>query len=74
VRPRQMSMWLAKHLTGHSLSELGRKHGDRDHTTVLHAIRKINALIAEDAETKADAEYLLRSLGWDGPLPTEGAG
>ena len=42
VRPRQIGMYLAKHLTSRSLPEIGRRFGDRDHTTVLHAIRKID--------------------------------
>ena len=45
VRPRQVAMYLAKELTGRSLPEIGRRFGGRDHTTVLHAVRKIAALI-----------------------------
>lgn len=48
VRPRQIAMYLAKKLTLRSMPDIGRRFADRDHTTVLHAIRKIEALIASD--------------------------
>ena len=48
VRPRQIGMYLAKHLTSRSLPEIGRRFGDRDHTTVLHAIRKIDREVGEN--------------------------
>jgi chromosomal replication initiator protein len=48
VRPRQIAMYLAKTLTRRSLPEIGRRFGGRDHTTVLHAVRKIDALAAKD--------------------------
>ena len=48
VRPRQVAMYLAKTLTLRSLPEIGRRFGGRDHTTVLHAVRKIEALVAKD--------------------------
>ena len=48
VRPRQVAMYLAKTLTLRSLPEIGRRFGGRDHTTVLHAVRKIEALVARD--------------------------
>jgi len=48
VRPRQVAMYLAKTLTLHSLPEIGRRFGGRDHTTVLHAVRKIGCLVEKD--------------------------
>ena len=49
VRPRQIAMYLSKALTLRSLPEIGRRFGGRDHTTVLHAVRKIDALAGKDA-------------------------
>lgn len=48
ARPRQVSMYLSRHLTHLSLPEIGRRHGGRDHTTVLHALRQIDRLRATD--------------------------
>jgi chromosomal replication initiator protein len=48
VRARQIAMYLAKKLTGQSLPEIGRRFGDRDHSTVLHAVRKIETLLIRD--------------------------
>jgi chromosomal replication initiator protein len=62
VRPRQIGMWLAKSLTARSLPEIGRRFGGRDHTTVLHAIRKIESLLAEDATLREEVEVLKRML------------
>ena len=62
ARPRQTAMWLCKHLTTRSLPDLGRRFGGRDHTTVLHAVRRIEALRAEDAVLAADIEALVRKL------------
>lgn len=50
VRPRQIGMFLSKYMTDRSLPEIGRKFGGRDHTTVLHSIRKIEERILEDLE------------------------
>ncbi|MEZ5918881.1 MAG: helix-turn-helix domain-containing protein [Alphaproteobacteria bacterium] len=50
ARPRQVAMYLAKQLTARSLPEIGRKFGGRDHTTVMHAVRKIEELMEEDAQ------------------------
>jgi chromosomal replication initiator protein len=61
VRPRQVAMYLAKTLTLRSLPEIGRRFGGRDHTTVLHAVRKIAALIPKDAELAAEEAHF-RSL------------
>ncbi len=62
VLPRQIGMWLAKHLTQRSLPEIGRRFGNRDHTTVLHAIRKIEGLMASDAGLREEVELLKRLL------------
>jgi chromosomal replication initiator protein len=62
VRPRQIGMYLAKSLTARSLPEIGRRFGGRDHTTVLHAIRKIESLLAEDPTMKEEVEVLKRLL------------
>jgi len=62
ARPRQVAMSLAKELTNHSLPEIGDAFGGRDHTTVLHACRKIKTLKEEDADIREDTKNLLRSL------------
>jgi chromosomal replication initiator protein len=62
ARPRQAAMWLAKHLTTRSLPDIGRRFGGRDHTTVLHAVRRIEALKAGDAQLARDLETLSRKL------------
>ena len=62
VRPRQIGMYLAKHLTSRSLPEIGRRFGDRDHTTVLHAIRKIDQEVGENPRLKDEIEELKRQL------------
>ena len=62
VRPRQMAMALAKELTNHSLPEIGRAFGDRDHTTVLHACRKIAELRDSDNNISEDYANLIRTL------------
>lgn len=62
ARPRQVAMSLAKELTSHSLPEIGDAFGGRDHTTVLHACRKIKQLKEEDADIREDVKNLLRSL------------
>ncbi|HFD31775.1 MAG TPA: chromosomal replication initiator protein DnaA [Gammaproteobacteria bacterium] len=62
VRPRQMAMTLCKELTNHSLPEIGDAFGGRDHTTVLHACRKIAELKEEDTVVKDDFTNLLRTL------------
>jgi chromosomal replication initiator protein len=63
ARPRQAAMWLAKQLTTRSLPDIGRRFGGRDHTTVLHAVRRIDALRATDAQLARDLETLLGKLG-----------
>lgn len=62
ARPRQVAMALAKELTNHSLPEIGEAFGGRDHTTVLHACRKIRELQEESADINEDMKNLLRSL------------
>ena len=63
VRPRQIAMSLAKELTSMSLPEIGDAFGGRDHTTVLHAQRKIEELVRNDSKTKEDYVNLQRLLG-----------
>lgn len=62
ARPRQVAMYLAKDLTHHSLPEIGDAFGGRDHTTVLHACRKIKELQESDADIREDVKNLLRTL------------
>ena len=62
ARPRQMAMALAKELTNHSLPEIGDAFGGRDHTTVLHACRKIEQLREESHDIKEDFCNLIRTL------------
>jgi len=62
ARPRQVAMYIAKQLTSKSLPEIGRKFGGRDHTTILHAVRKVQELCAEDFDFANDVEILKRSL------------
>ncbi|WP_442928481.1 chromosomal replication initiator protein DnaA [Microbulbifer epialgicus] len=62
ARPRQVAMSLAKELTNHSLPEIGDAFGGRDHTTVLHACRKIRQLQESDADIREDVKLLTRSL------------
>ena len=63
TRPRQMAMALAKELTNMSLPEIGDAFGGRDHTTVLHAQRKVQELVATDARVREDYQNLQRILG-----------
>ncbi len=62
ARPRQVAMYLAKLLTPRSLPEIGRRFGGRDHTTVMHAVRQIERLQAEDRQLADDIEALKRRL------------
>ena len=62
VRPRQVAMYLAKTLTLRSLPEIGRRFGGRDHTTVLHAVRKIENLVSNDVSLAEEIEQLKRQL------------
>ena len=62
VRPRQIAMYLAKSLTLRSLPEIGRRFGGRDHTTVLHAVRKIEGMVGKDQELAVEIDHLKRML------------
>jgi chromosomal replication initiator protein len=62
VRPRQIAMYLAKTLTLRSLPEIGRRFGGRDHTTVLHAVRKIEGLVGTDLSLAEEVDLLKRLL------------
>jgi chromosomal replication initiator protein len=82
VIPRQVAMYLAKTLTGRSLPDIGRRFGGRDHTTILHGVRKIAALMQRDAALAEDVAVLTAELagGREGVLrehpskPTQGVG
>ncbi|MCH8110434.1 MAG: chromosomal replication initiator protein DnaA, partial [Proteobacteria bacterium] len=62
ARPRQVAMFLAKQLTSRSLPEIGRKFGGRDHTTVMHAVKRINELRESDSNLAEDVDLLRRML------------
>ena len=62
ARPRQVAMYLAKQLTSRSLPEIGRKFGGRDHTTVMHAVKKVEQLSKSDAGFAEDVELLRRMI------------
>jgi chromosomal replication initiator protein len=62
ARPRQVAMYLAKQLTSRSLPEIGRKFGNRDHTTVMHAVSRVGELMERDAAFAEDVELLRRML------------
>ena len=62
ARPRQVAMYLSKHLTSRSLPEIGRKFGGRDHTTVMYAVQKVEDLRQADPSFDEDVELLRRML------------
>ena len=62
ARPRQIAMYLAKQLTARSLPEIGRKFGGRDHTTVMHAVRKVEELMTDDTQIAQDVDVIRRAL------------
>jgi chromosomal replication initiator protein len=62
ARPRQVAMYLAKQLTSRSLPEIGRKFGNRDHTTVMHAVARVTEIMGVDAAFAEDVELLRRLL------------
>lgn len=62
ARPRQVAMYLCKKLTPRSLPEIGRKFGGRDHTTVMHAVKKIEELMQEDGSFKDEVDLVRRAL------------
>ena len=62
ARPRQVAMYLAKQMTPRSLPEIGRRFGGRDHTTIMHGVRKIEELMAIDSQLSDDLQLLRRLL------------
>lgn len=62
VRPRQIAMYLSKHLTGLSLPAIGRHFGGRDHTTALHAVNKIAALVEKDSSLALEVKNMREAL------------
>ncbi len=62
ARPRQVAMFLSKRLTSKSLPEIGRRFGGKDHTTVIHAVKRIEELMATDQEFCSDVELLSRLI------------
>ncbi|WP_415405077.1 chromosomal replication initiator protein DnaA [Tateyamaria sp. SN3-11] len=62
ARPRQVAMYLCKHMTARSLPEIGRRFGGRDHTTVMHGVKRIEELRQQDGQIAEDLELLRRSL------------
>lgn len=62
ARPRQVAMYLAKNLTSRSLSEIGRRFGKKDHTTIIHAVKRIEALMESDTELATDMDRIKKSL------------
>jgi chromosomal replication initiator protein len=62
ARPRQIAMYLAKTLTSKSLPEIGRRFGGRDHTTVMHAVKRVESLSETDSQIAEDVELLRRML------------
>jgi chromosomal replication initiator protein len=62
ARPRQIAMYLSKHMTPRSLPEIGRRFGGRDHTTIMHGVRKIEEMMATDSQLSDDLQLLRRML------------
>ncbi len=62
ARPRQVAMYLCKHMTSRSLPEIGRRFGGRDHTTVMHGVKRIEELKQQDGQIAEDLELLRRAL------------
>ena len=62
ARPRQVAMYLSKHMTSRSLPEIGRRFGGRDHTTVMHGVKRIDELKGSDDQIAEDLELLRRAL------------
>ena len=62
ARPRQIAMYLAKRLTNRSMPEIGRKFGGRDHTTVMHAVKRVQGLRESDEGVGRDVQTLQRML------------
>jgi chromosomal replication initiator protein len=62
ARPRQIAMYLAKQHTTNSLPDIGRKFSNRDHTTVIHAVKKINELIDKDDEIRKNVLEIRKKI------------
>jgi chromosomal replication initiation ATPase DnaA len=62
VIPRQVAMFLARHLTPHSFPEIGRRFGGRDHTTILYGVHKIENMLREDEKLRADVDAITAAL------------
>ncbi|MBP7190595.1 MAG: chromosomal replication initiator protein DnaA, partial [Rickettsiaceae bacterium] len=62
ARPRQIAMYLSKILTPKSLADIGKKFGNKDHTTVMHGVKKIEELAAQDREFQEEIDLLIRIL------------
>ena len=62
ARPRQVAMYLCKQMTSRSLPEIGRRFGGRDHTTIMHGVRRIEDLCLLDGQIAEDLELLRRTL------------
>lgn len=62
ARPRQVAMYLSTQLTTKSLPQIGKQFGDRDHTTVMHAVRKVGSLMADDNEFRQQVDGLAQSI------------
>ena len=62
ARPRQVAMYLCKQMTTRSLPEIGRRFGGRDHTTIMHGVKKIEELMQKDSQIADDLELLRRTL------------
>ena len=62
ARPRQIAMYLAKQMTSRSLPEIGRRFGGRDHTTIMHGVKKIEELRSADHSLAEDIDLLRRLL------------
>ena len=62
ARPRQVGMYLSKILTSKSLTDIGKKFGKKDHTTVIHAIKNIEKLTESDVELREEVDLLTRIL------------
>ena len=62
ARPRHIAMYLSKHQTTNSLPDIGRKFSNRDHTTVIHAVKKIETLIIKDNEIKQNVDEIKKKI------------
>lgn len=62
AQPRQVAMWLSRQLTPRSLPEIGQLFGNRDHSTVIHAIRRVPLMIRDGEATETDLSAILRTL------------